>query len=203
MDQVNLGMVFGGAGRRVDVVTAKVLAILQRVLDGDIGKVLAAERHDLALRNEACELVLARIAQGAELDASDLSPGGRGKVADCHAFWKQVRVRRIGILAVFDVFERLERGVFLLGIPGGQVLGILFLVLEQCILPYAWGRRHSHLCRLELVVSVCLCFLFKLDGRQLLISSKAGWCLESLDRQCHRCRFGHSRGCRGGHDEGL
>lgn len=46
------------AGSRVDVVTAKVAAPFQCVLDGQIRKILTAEGNNLALRDVPGQLVL-------------------------------------------------------------------------------------------------------------------------------------------------
>lgn len=49
MHKVNLGVSLGSTRGRVDVMTTKVLAVLESVGDGQVCKVLLAESNDLAL----------------------------------------------------------------------------------------------------------------------------------------------------------
>lgn len=72
VDQVNLRVAGGGAGCGVDVVAAEVAAEVEGLADGQVGEVLLAEGDDLALGDEAGELVLASLGQLAQLDAVDL-----------------------------------------------------------------------------------------------------------------------------------
>lgn len=82
VDQVDLRVAGGRAGCGVDVVAAKVAAELEGVGDGEVGKVLLAEGDDLALGDEAGELVLAGVGESAQLDALDLCADGGGEVGD-------------------------------------------------------------------------------------------------------------------------
>lgn len=61
--KVNLGIPLWGPRRGVDVVTAKVLAILQGVWDGQVGKVLVSEGNNLALGDVVSQLIFARVAE--------------------------------------------------------------------------------------------------------------------------------------------
>lgn len=106
--------------------TAKVTAILESVSNGQVGKVLAPEGDDLALGDEAGELVLAGVAEGAQLDAADLgADGGRELVDGGGALWEQVGERGVCVLAVLVVLKGLEGRVLLLWVPCGQVVEIL------------------------------------------------------------------------------
>lgn len=123
--EVHLGEVLGRTRGRVDVVAAKVGAVVEGLVDGQVGKVLVAEGDDLALGDEAGELVLAGVGQAAQLDAVDLGADGGREVCDLGAGGQEVREGRVRILAVVVVIKVLERRVFLVGVPCGQVIGIL------------------------------------------------------------------------------
>lgn len=125
VDKVDFRVSLRGARSRVDVVAAKVLAVLEGVGDGQVGKVLAAEGHDLALSNEASELVLASVVQGAQLDAANLGTDGRGQVGDLDALGEQMGERQVGILSVLVVLKIGQGRVLLLWIPGWEVVGVL------------------------------------------------------------------------------
>lgn len=106
--EVDLGEALGRARRRVDVVPAEVAAVLERRVDGQVGEVLVPEGDHLALGHEARQLVLARATEGAELDAPDLGADRRGQVGDGgDALGEEVRVRRVGVLAVLVVLKGL------------------------------------------------------------------------------------------------
>ena len=63
---------------------AEIPAEIERLLDKQLGKVLAAEGDDLALGHEARQLVLAGRTKAAEIDAADLSGDGRCRVGGRH-----------------------------------------------------------------------------------------------------------------------
>ena len=126
--QVNLGVSLRRARGRVDVVAAEVGAVVEGLLDGQVGKVLVPEGDDLALGDEAGELVLAGVGQLAQLDAAHLGAGGWRQVGELDAavLGKEVGVRRVGVLAVLVVLEGLERGILLSWVPGWEVVGVLY-----------------------------------------------------------------------------
>lgn len=119
VDEVDLRVVRGRARGRVDVVPAKVAAVLEGLVDGQVGKVLVPEGDDLALGDEAGELVLAGVAQAAQLDAVDLCAGGGRVIGDSGAGRQEVGVGWIGILAVLIVLKVLQGWVFSFGVPCG------------------------------------------------------------------------------------
>ncbi len=63
---------------------AEIPAEIERLLDKQLGKVLAAEGDDLALGHEARQLVLAACTKAAEMDAADLGADGRRWVGSRH-----------------------------------------------------------------------------------------------------------------------
>jgi hypothetical protein len=108
-------------------IPAKVAAELEGLLNGQVLEVLVAEGHDLALGDEARQLVLAGVVELAELDAADLGADGGRQVGDGHlVLGQQVRVGRVGVLAVVIVLEGLERRVLLVGVPGREVVRVLW-----------------------------------------------------------------------------
>ena len=82
VDEVHLRVASGRARSGMDVVTAKVAAELQRLGDGQVGEVLVAEGHDLAIGDVSRELILARVGEAADLDALDFSADGGCQVGD-------------------------------------------------------------------------------------------------------------------------
>lgn len=123
--QVNLGMALGSARRGVDVLAAKVRAVLQRVGDRQVRKVLVAEGNDLALGHVQRQLVLAGVGQRRQLDALDLAADGGRQVGARDALGEQVGERGIGILAVLGVSEGLQGRVDDGLVPGGEVVCVL------------------------------------------------------------------------------
>lgn len=106
---------------------AEVAAELEGLLNGQVLEVLVAEGDDLALGDEARQLVLAGVVELAELDAADLGADGGRQVGDGHlVLGQQVRVGRVGVLAVVIVLEGLERRVLLVGVPGREVVRVLW-----------------------------------------------------------------------------
>lgn len=92
VDEVNLGVALGRARRGVDVVAAKVLAVLEGVGDGEVGKVLVAEGDDLARGDVVRELVLARVGEGRQLDAVDLAADAGRELGHVAALGEEVGV---------------------------------------------------------------------------------------------------------------
>jgi hypothetical protein len=66
---MDLGEALGRAGGRVDVVTAKVGAVLEGLGDGEVRKVLVSKGHHLALGDKVSQLILAGGAERRQLDA--------------------------------------------------------------------------------------------------------------------------------------
>lgn len=104
---------------------AKVRAILERLLDREVGKVLVAEGDDLALGHEPRELVLAGAAEGRELDATDFGADGRSQVCQGDAVGEQVREGRVRVLAGLAVLEGLEGRECCGAVPGWEVVRVL------------------------------------------------------------------------------
>lgn len=82
VDEMDLGVSSGRPGSRMNVVPPKVSAPLQRILDGQLGKVLPTEGDDLALGYKTGQLVLARARELGELDTANLAPDGWRQVDD-------------------------------------------------------------------------------------------------------------------------
>lgn len=100
-------------------------AELQGVRDGLRCEVLVAEGDDLALGHKARELGLSGVGEAAELHAADLRTRSWGQMCNGRAAAEKVRIGLVGVLAGVMVLEGLERGVGLVFVPGGEVLGIL------------------------------------------------------------------------------
>lgn len=125
VDEVHLGVARGSAARGVDVVSPEVTAIGQSIGDGQVGKVLVPEGHDLALSYEAGELVLACVGKGRELDTLDLGADGGRQVRPCGLRREKVGKCRVGIFAMLVVLEGLERRVEFVMVPDGEVMRVL------------------------------------------------------------------------------
>lgn len=128
VDEVNLGIVLGRARGWVDVVSSKVAAKLERIGDGEISKVLAAEGDDLSLGNVVSELILAGIGERRQLDASHFRADGGSELRDLDAAGKKVGIGGVGILAVLSVLKGLQRGILLCWVPCGKVVRVLSCV---------------------------------------------------------------------------
>lgn len=125
MDEVDLGVAFWRAAGGVDVVSAEITAELEGLLDGQIAEVLVAEGDDLALGNEAGELVFAGVAEGGELDALDFGANGWGEVGDGCALREKVGEGWVRVFAVLVMLKRLEWGVLVVGVPSWEVVRVL------------------------------------------------------------------------------
>ena len=135
-------------------IPAEITAKVQRLLDGQVRKILAAEGNHLALGHEARQLVLAGRAELAELDPGDLSADGRGQVVHGHdALGKEVRVRGVGILAVLDVLKGLERGVLLGAVPAWEVVGVLSS--RSLVSGWSDGSTRESLSALHTLAAAC------------------------------------------------
>ena len=86
---------------------------------------MVAESDYLALGDVSSKLILASVAEAAELNARDLSTDGRSEMLDLGGRGDEVGKGRVGILAVIIVLERLQGRVSLAGVPGREVVGIL------------------------------------------------------------------------------
>lgn len=64
------------------MVPPEVSAPVQRILDGQVGKVLPAERNDLAICYKTGQLVLARARELGELDTANFAPDCGRQVDD-------------------------------------------------------------------------------------------------------------------------
>src|SRR3569833_874396 len=109
----------------MDVVSTKISSEVERFLDGQVGEILLPERHDLAFSNETGELILPGIVQLAELFVLFFCVVCWGEVRHFSALRKQVRIGGIGVLPMLMMLEWFERWVFLLGIPGLELILIL------------------------------------------------------------------------------
>jgi len=111
-------------------------AKIERLLDGQVGKVLAAEGNDLAPGHEARQLVVpvgrtkaAEATEATELDAADRGADGRPLGRPLGRWpsrlpWATSCETSVGVEAVFDVLERLERWVLLRAAPGVECRGL-------------------------------------------------------------------------------
>lgn len=82
VDEMDLGIPSGRPGRRMNVVPPEVSAPLQRVLDGQVGKVLPTESNNLPLGYETGQLVFARVRELGELDTANFAPDGWREIDD-------------------------------------------------------------------------------------------------------------------------
>ena len=51
------------AGGRMDVMSPKITAKVERLLNREVGKILVTECHDLLLRNEKSEFIFSGVSQ--------------------------------------------------------------------------------------------------------------------------------------------
>ncbi len=106
---------------------AEVATEIKGRLDGKIGKILITESHDLAFSHKACELIFTSFTQLAQLDAANLAADGGSEIYNFALSGKEVGIRRIGIYPVVMMLKWLESRVFLFRVPGGEVVGVLFI----------------------------------------------------------------------------
>lgn len=172
---LEVGVSTGGKREGEGDVPAKVPAKLKGLVNGQVGKVLGAERDDLALGHKARELVFAGVAERAELDAADLGADAGGEVRHGRPGGEEVRVGRVGVLAVLDVLKGLEGRVLLLGVPCGEVVGVLGVGVVSVVWRKLTGRgaHPGGLEPLELLLAR-LDVDVKLGRRQLLVHA-AHW----------------------------
>lgn len=76
MNKVDLGEAFGASTGGMDVVSAKIAAPFQGLVDWEVCQILVTESHDLALGDVQRQLILARVGELGELDAPDLGADG-------------------------------------------------------------------------------------------------------------------------------
>jgi len=99
-------------------VPAEICAVVERLLDREVGKVLVPEGDDLALGHVARELVLSGGGEAAELGAVDLGADcGREVNGLGDAVGEQIWIGRVGVLAVLGVLKWRQGRVFLCWIP--------------------------------------------------------------------------------------
>lgn len=126
MHQVNLGKPFGRPGGRVDVVSAEIAAKLQGFFNRQVGEILVAESDHLALRDQQSEFVFAGGSELGELDPVDLGANGGRQVGDfADSVGEEVGKSWIGVTAMLIMLKRLEGRVFLLGVPGGEIVRVV------------------------------------------------------------------------------
>lgn len=115
VNEVHFREAFWRSRRRMDVRRTKVLGELQRLLDRQVRKVLFPERHNLVLRYEARELVLAGVVELAELHATYFGADVGGHLLDCCS-GEEVWERRVRVFAMLNGFEGHGRRVFLVSV---------------------------------------------------------------------------------------
>lgn len=91
MDEVDLRMTFGSAAGRVDVKSAKIFAVFQRLGYGQISEVLVSEDENLPLCGKKGQLILASVRQLTELDARENSTNVRGQILTLCRWSKEFR----------------------------------------------------------------------------------------------------------------
>jgi hypothetical protein len=104
--------------------TPKVSSIVECFANWEVRKVLVTESHHLTLGNESSQLVLAGIAQLAELDTSHFSPNRWSQIIGGNSLCQKLRVAGIGIQSGIFVFELLKRWIFLVA-PCWEVVSVL------------------------------------------------------------------------------
>lgn len=122
------------SGGGMDVVAAEVLAVLEGVGDGEVGKVLVAEGDHFALGDEAGEFVFAGVGQGGELNTLNGRANGWSQVDAVDALSEEVIEGEVSVLAVVVVLEWSQRTVLLLRVEGWKVVGVLSDMLEKNVL---------------------------------------------------------------------
>lgn len=125
VDKMYLRIPLGAAGGGMDMQAAKISTVVKCLLDGQVGEILVEEYEDFPLRNEEGKLVFAGVRETAQLDPGDGGADRRREIFFLHGRVEEVREGLVGAEAVLDVGEGLQRGIFLLMVPGWEVLGIL------------------------------------------------------------------------------
>lgn len=120
--EVDSGEPFWRAAGRVDVRRTEVFGELERVFDGQVGKVLVPEGYDFLLRDEEGEFVTACAVEGAQLDAFDFGADVGAEVFDL-GIGEEVGKGWVGVFAVFVGLEGLEGWVFHV-VPEREVVGV-------------------------------------------------------------------------------
>lgn len=119
-------MTLGRARGGVDVVAAKEGAVLEGLGDGQGGEVLVAEGDDLAFGHQVGELRLAGVGELTQLDAADFRARGGRDIRYRGGSSEDLGVGGVGVLAHVVVLEGLEGRVLLLGVPGREVVRVLW-----------------------------------------------------------------------------
>ena len=132
--EVYLRVSLGRSRCRVDVMTAKVATVLEGISNGEVGKILAAEGDNLALGDEAGELILAGGVEGGELDAPDLGADGGSEIGDGGGvFGEEVGEGSVGVFAMLVMLKLLEGRVLLIWVPCGKIVGVLTTLVNPPI----------------------------------------------------------------------
>lgn len=98
-DEMHLGVSLGRSRSRVNVLSSKVLGVLEGVLDGQLSEVLVSENNHSSLSNVVGKLVLGLVGQLGELNSSDLRSKLGGQIIDGVAVLGQL-LRRNQVLFV-------------------------------------------------------------------------------------------------------
>lgn len=108
---------------RVDMEAPEVSTQLQRLLDRQRREILVSERDDFLLRDQESQLVAALVVELRQLNTRDFGADRRRDIVDLGALCQDIGECRVGVLAVLDVLERLERpeDLALLVVPDWQV----------------------------------------------------------------------------------
>jgi hypothetical protein len=125
MDKMYLRIPLGTASGGMDVQAAKISTVIECLLNGEVGEILVEKYEDFPLRNKESELVFAGVGEAAQLDAGDGRAGRRREIFFRHSRGEKIGEGLVGAEAVLDVSEGLQRGIFLLMVPGWEVMGIL------------------------------------------------------------------------------
>jgi len=105
--------------------TPKVSSIVERLANWEIRKVLVAKSYHLTLSDESSELVLAGIAQLAELNTCHFCPNGWSKIIGSNSLCQKLRIACISIHARVFVLELLKWWIFLVA-PCWEIVSILY-----------------------------------------------------------------------------
>ena len=93
----------------MDVVSSKIANQVESILDREVCEVLLAESDDLVFGNKEGELILAGVAQLAELDAANLSSNAGSELVDLAIVPQKVLEGRVGVFAVLVMGVGFER----------------------------------------------------------------------------------------------
>jgi hypothetical protein len=135
VNEMDLRVPFWCPTSGVDMVSPKIASKIESFLNRQVCKILISKCNDFTLSNEEGKLVLSGGSELAQLNTCDFGSDSRRELLNLRPFQKKIFEGWVGVFAMIDVCEWLERGVLLAIIPDRQIMWILFIGFQFSSFP--------------------------------------------------------------------